>query len=103
MNLHEEFDMGRRAADSAELMEAPPAHFSEVARKGYKKRMEARRRSVYEYVRERVLNPDADEDDGPEDYEEAADWFAAVFGRRPDRWDGNYLALWSQIFTHFTR
>jgi hypothetical protein len=94
---------GRKAADEAELMAEPPSSLGMLAREGYAERMEARRRSVYEYVRERVLDPDADEDDGPESLQEAQEWFAAVFRRRPDRWDGGHLALWSQVVNHFTR
>jgi hypothetical protein len=94
---------GRKAADRAELAEEPPAHLGALAREAYRWRMDERLRKAYAYVRERVLDPNADEDDGPEDYSEAADWFAAVFKRRPDRQDGGHLALWSQVVNHFTR
>jgi hypothetical protein len=94
---------GRKAADRAELAEEPPAHLGALAREAYRERMEERLSETYEYVRERVLDPDADEDDGPESLQEAQEWFAAVFHRRPDRWDGGQLALWSQVVNHFTR
>lgn len=35
------------------------------------------------------------EDDGPESYEDAADIFAAIFGRRPHADDGDAHDLWS--------
>jgi hypothetical protein len=94
---------GSKAADGAELAAEPPAHLGALAREAYRWRMEERLRKAYAYVRERVLDSNASEDDGPEDYAEAADWFAAVFRRRPDREDGDHLALWSQVVTHFTR
>lgn len=37
------------------------------------------------------------EDEGPESYGEAADLFAAIFGRRPDASDGDQGELWSHV------
>lgn len=37
------------------------------------------------------------EADGPESYEEAAELFAAIFGRAPDDADGDALSLWSHV------
>ena len=35
------------------------------------------------------------EDEGPETYEEAAEIFAALYGRRPDADDGDRFMVWS--------
>ena len=37
----------------------------------------------------------ADENYAPEDYDEAAELFAALYGRQPDASDGDQLMLWS--------
>lgn len=37
------------------------------------------------------------EDGGPETYEEAAELFAAIFGRQPDADDGDQGDLWSHV------
>lgn len=49
------------------------------------------RREAEEYVRS------CGEDDGPETYEDAAELFAAIFGRRPDADDGDMGELWSHV------
>lgn len=38
-----------------------------------------------------------DEDEGPESYDEAAELFAAMYGRRPDDSDGDQHELWSHV------
>jgi hypothetical protein len=38
-----------------------------------------------------------DENEGPEDYDEAAELFAAIFGREPDEGDGDEGDLWSHV------
>ena len=38
-----------------------------------------------------------DEDEGPEDYDEAAAMFAAVFGRAAEDSDGDRFDLWSHV------
>jgi len=38
-----------------------------------------------------------DDDGGPETYKEAAELFAAVFGRQPDDDDGDQGDLWSHV------
>lgn len=47
------------------------------------------RREARAYVRS------CDEQEGPETYEEAAEVFAALYGRRPDADDGDTHAVWS--------
>jgi hypothetical protein len=88
---------GREAADAAALAEEPPSSLGALAREAFRERMEERIAEAREDVRARVLDPDASEDDGPEDYDEAADYFAAIFERRPTAEDGDHLALWSEV------
>lgn len=49
------------------------------------------REEAVEYVRS------CSEDDGPEDYEQAAALFLAIYGRTPDDGDGDQCSVWSLV------